>query len=71
MLDSRIRLARAARIGIGAERRRDLVALRGRSGRRAKQRGKACESGQAHTAFAKPWDRERLTLVLNQVLVGI
>jgi DNA-binding NtrC family response regulator len=31
----------------------------------------ACESGQAHTAFAKPWDRERLSQVLAQVLAGI
>jgi CheY-like chemotaxis protein len=31
----------------------------------------ACESGHAHTAFAKPWDRERLTQVLGQVLAGI
>jgi DNA-binding NtrC family response regulator len=31
---------------------------------------RACETGHAHTAFAKPWDRERLSQVLGQVLAG-
>ena len=32
---------------------------------------RACASGQAHTAFAKPWDRARLSEVLALTLAGI
>ena len=31
---------------------------------------RACASGQAHTAFAKPWDRVRLSEVLALTLAG-
>ncbi len=31
---------------------------------------RACASGQAHTAFAKPWDRARLSEVLALTLAG-
>src|SRR5688572_22197486 len=31
---------------------------------------RACASGQAHTAFAKPWDRARLADVLALTLAG-
>jgi DNA-binding NtrC family response regulator len=31
---------------------------------------RACASGQAHTAFAKPWDRTRLSEVLALTLAG-